>query len=97
MRYLQMLNVALLLLGAAMAVNLGVVCLLYWVHVESEPRIAADLPRLYALTALFTALALAAALPFLGHRRGWSTRWLLQGLPVLPLVGLLAFITGLRR
>lgn len=97
MRYLQMLNVALLLLGAIMALNLAVVCLLYGVHLDSEPRLAADLPRLYELTALFTALGLAAAAPFLGHRRGWSVRWLLQGLPVLPLVGILAFLAGLRR
>lgn len=97
MKYLQIFNVALLVLGASMAVNLAVVCLLYGVHLESEPRLAADMPRLYFLTALFTGLGAGATVAFLGHRRTWPGRWLLQGLPVLPIVGILAFLVGLKR
>jgi len=96
-KYLQVLNAAVLITGAVMAVNLAVVCLLYGFHLESEPRLGADMPRLYALTALFTALALAGAAAFFGHRRQWPARWLLQVLPVVPAIGLLVFLAGLRR
>ncbi len=97
MKYLQVLNAAVLITGAVMAINLGVVCLLYGVHLESEPKLGADLPGLYALTGLFTSLGLAGAAAFLGHRRQWPARWLLQALPVVPIVGILAFLVGLRR
>ena len=97
MKYLQIMNAALVVTGAIMALNLAVVCLLYTVHVETEPRLAADLPRLYALTGLFTALALAGAAAFLGHRRQWAAHWALQVLPIVPVLGLVAFLIGLRR
>ena len=97
MKYLQIVNVAVLLLGATMAINLAVVCLLYGVHLDSEPQLRADLPGLYALTGLFTGLGLAGAGAFLGQRRLWPGRWLLQALPVVPVVGILVFLAGLRR
>ena len=96
MRYLQILNAAVLITGAVMALNLAVVCLLYGVHLESEPRLGTDLPRLYALTGLFTALGLAGAAAFLGHRRHWPGPWLLQALPILPVAGIMVFLAGLR-
>jgi hypothetical protein len=96
MKYLQILNAAVLITGAAMAINLAVVCLLYGVHVDSEPRLAADLPRLYAITALFAGLGLAGAGAFFGQRRQWTARWLLQAVPLLPALGLVAFLAGLR-
>jgi hypothetical protein len=97
MKYLQILNAAVAITGAVMAVNLAVVCLLYGVHVGSEPRLAADLPRLYTLTGLFTGLGAAGAGAFFAHRRQWAARWIVQGLPVLPVLGILAFLMGLRR
>lgn len=96
MKYLQILNAAALIVGAAMAINLAVVCLLYVVHAEGAPRLAADLPRLYALTALFTGLGVAGACAFLAQRRLWTARWLLQALPVVPVLGIAAFLAGLR-
>jgi peptidoglycan/LPS O-acetylase OafA/YrhL len=96
MKYLQILNAAVLITGAAMAINLAVVCLLYVVHAASEPRLAGDLPRLYVLTGLFTALGVAGAAAFLAHRRAWPGRWLLQGLPLVPVAGLALFLAGLR-
>ena len=96
MKGLQVLNAAVLVTGAVMALNLAVVCLLYGVHVDSEPSLRADLPRLYALTGLFTALGLAGAGAFFGHRRLWPGRWLLQALPVVPVAGLMIFLAGLR-
>jgi hypothetical protein len=97
MKYLQILNAAVLITGAAMAINLAVVCLLYGVHVETTPRLGADLPRLYLLTALFTALALAGAGAFFAQRRQWFGRWVLQAAPLVPVFGLVAFLVGLRR
>lgn len=96
MKYLQILNAGVLIAGAVMALNLAVVCLLYLAHVTSEPRLAGDLPRLYALTGLFAGLGVAGGAAFLGHRRAWSLRWLLQGLPLLPIAGLAIFLAGLR-
>ena len=97
MKGLQILNAAVLITGAVIAINLAVVCLLYAVHLESEPRLGADLPRLYTLTALFTALGLAGAAAFFGQRRQWPLRWLLQALPIVPVLGIAAFLVGLRR
>jgi high-affinity Fe2+/Pb2+ permease len=97
MKALQILNAAAAIIGAAMAVNLAVVCLLYGVHVGQEPRLAADLPALYVLTALFAALGLAGGAAFMAHRKGWSARWLVQGTPLLPVLGILAFLAGLKR
>lgn len=89
MKYLQILNAATLIFGAAMAIILAVVCLLYTLHVDADPR-------LFALTGLFTALGAAGAGAFFAHRRHWPARWLLQGLPVMPVLGLVVFLSGLR-
>lgn len=97
MKALQILNAAAAIIGAAMAVNLAVVCLLYGVHLGQEPRLAADLPALYALTALFAALGLAGGAAFVAQRKGWPARWLVQGTPLLPVLGILAFLAGLKR
>jgi cytochrome bd-type quinol oxidase subunit 2 len=96
MKYLQIANAAVLVIGAVMALNLAVVCLLYGVHTDTEPRLAHDLPRLYQLTGLFTALAFAGAAAFFGHRRLWPARWLLQALPAVPVLGIALFLAGLR-
>jgi hypothetical protein len=96
MKALQILNAAALVIGAAMAINLAVVSLLYAVHADGAPRLAADLPRLYALTGLFTGLGVAGGCAFLAQRRQWPSRWLLQALPVAPVLGLAAFLAGLR-
>ena len=96
MKYLQILNAATVVVGAAMAINLAVVCVLYLANVGHEPQLAADLPRLYALTGLFAAIGAAGASAFLAQRRHWPARWLLQGLPVVPVLGLVVFLTGLR-
>lgn len=97
MNYLQIVNAAMAITGGVMAINLAVVCLLYGVHVDSAPRLAADLPRLYTVTGLFTALGAAGAGAFFAQRRQWPGRWALQALPVLPVLGIAAFLLGLRR
>ena len=95
MKYLQILNAATVIVGAAMAINLAVVCILCLANLGSAPRLAAELPQLYLLTGLFTAIGAAGAGAFLAQRRHWPARWLLQGLPVVPVLGLVAFLTGL--
>lgn len=97
MKGLQILNAAAAITGAAMAVNLAVVCLLYGVHLGQEPKLAADLPTLYALTALFAALGLAGGVAFVAQRKGWPARWLVQGAPLLPVLGIVAFLAGLKQ
>lgn len=97
MKYLQIVNAALVVVGAAMAVNLAVVCLLYAVNLDTEPRLADDLPRLFTVTGLFTALGVTGVGAFLAHRRAWPARWLLQALPAAPVLGLALFLAALGR
>jgi hypothetical protein len=45
---------------------------------------------------LFAALGGSGVGAFLAHRRAWPARWALQALPVAPVLGLAAFLAGLR-
>ena len=96
MKHLQILNAVLLAFGLAMGIILAVVCILYGTHVGSEPQLRADLPGLLVLTGLFLGLGLAGGATFLGHRRQWPGRWLLQALPLVPVAGLGIFLASLR-
>lgn len=96
MKYLQILNAALLAFGAAMGVILAVVCLLYGAHLDSEPQLRGQLPALFLVTGLFLGLGVAAGVALLAHRRRWPGRWLLQGLPLAPVAGLGVFLLGLK-
>lgn len=96
MKYLQILNAVMLALGASLAVCMGVVCFLYGVHLDTEPQLRAAMPRLYELTAVFAAMALASLAAFEAQRRRWLLRWLAQLLPVLPIFGLAIFIARMR-
>ena len=96
MKHLQILNAVLLAFGLAMGIILAVVCVLYGVHVGSEPQLRSDLPNLFILTGLFLFLGLAGGIAFLAHRRRWTGRWLLQALPLAPVAGLGLFLLSLR-
>lgn len=96
MKYLQILNATLLALGASLALCMGVVCFLYGVHLDAEPQLRAEMPRLYALTAVFAALGLAGLIAFEAQRRRWLLRWPAQLLPFLPIAGLALFIARMR-
>lgn len=96
MKYLQIANAAVLALGLAMGLILGVVCVLYGANAAEHPQLRGDLPRLFLVTGLFFALGLAAGAAFFGHRRRWPARWLAQALPLAPIAGLLLFLDGLR-
>jgi hypothetical protein len=95
-KYLQILNVTWLVLGGAMSIVLAVVCLLYWVYLDSHPELRRDLPVLLTVTGGFAGLAASGALAFFGNRRAWMLRWPLQILPVLPLAMLLLFAASFR-
>ena len=97
MKYLQIVNASVVIFGACMALIMAVVCILYGAHVGHEPQLRAELPRLFLLTGLFTAFGAAGAAAFAGHRRHWSGRWLLQGLPFAPAVGIALFLLTLGR
>lgn len=97
MKYLQILNAALLALGASVGLCMGVVCFLYGVHLDAEPQLRAEMPRLYGVTAVFSALGVAGLVAFVAQRRRWLLRWLAQLLPVLPIVGMAIFIARMRN
>lgn len=97
MKHLQVLNAVLMAAGAAMALVLAVVCLIYSVYLNSEPHLRAEMPLLLTFTAVFAALMLAGGLAFFGQRGQWRLRWLLQGLPVLALAGIALVLAGLRN
>jgi hypothetical protein len=95
-KYLQILNASVLAFGAAMGLIMGVVCLLYAVNLELAPQLRAQMPSLLTVTTLFLGLAAASALAFMGQRRTWPGRWLLQALPLAPVAGLGLFLLSLR-
>lgn len=76
MRLLQILNWVLLAASGVIALILGVVCLLFWIH-RDAPQVAASFERLQQDTVIFagmTALAAAAALSL--HKAGrWRWFW----------------------
>lgn len=82
MRALLILDAALMALAATMALVLGVVCILYAANLELSPRLAGELPGLLALTGVFAALAVAAAIAVWSLRRR-AAPWLVQPLFLL--------------
>ena len=87
MRYLQGLNWTLLVLGATLFVNLAVVCLLYFLHLDQAPRYRAEFDSVVLSTLLFFGVALAAATAIWGQRRQFSWRWLAEGVLALTVFG----------
>lgn len=88
--FLRWFNAALALLGGAMALTLGVVCILYAAHLDAAPRMRAEWPLLMISTLMFFLLALAGAAAFQGQRRNTHWKWWAQG-SVLAVIGLFAF------
>jgi hypothetical protein len=73
MNFLRWWTVGLLLMGMTMALNLGVVCFLYFLYMDSAPEMRAQWPVLVHSVELFSALALIGAAAFfpLWRRNRW--------------------------
>lgn len=96
MKYLQILNLTLLALGLTLAVVLAVEAFIYSLYLADAPRLARDLPLLLKFTAAFTALAVASALAYFGHRRQAFWRWPAQILPALAIVAAVAVLSQIK-
>jgi hypothetical protein len=94
--YVQIANAVATALGATMALVLAVVCLQYAVYMGEQPQLRAQMPALVTLTLLFAGFGLAGGAAFVGQRRLWPGRWLLQGLPLASLASLVFFFARLR-
>ena len=74
MNFLRWWTVALMLFGATMSLCMGVVCLLYYIYVDSAPEIREQLPLLQKMVGLFVILSLLGLAAFIPLRR--NNRWL---------------------
>lgn len=75
LRYLQILNWFLLAVGAALAIPLGVVCLLFYLNIDTSPQYRAEFQGAMVSTLLFFAVGLSAAAAGLGQKGGRAWRW----------------------
>lgn len=74
MNFLRWWTVALMMFGATMALIMGVVCLLYYIYLDSAPALREQLPLLTNLVALFTVLGILGFTAFIPLRR--QNRWM---------------------
>ena len=74
MNFIRWWTVGLMLFGATMAMTMGVVCLLYFVYIDSAPQLREQLPALLRMVGLFLLLGLIGFAAFVPLRR--QNRWL---------------------
>ncbi|MEQ1438253.1 hypothetical protein AAG565_02720 [Fontimonas sp. SYSU GA230001] len=86
MKALQIASAVLLALTVTFAVTLGVVCLMYYVNLESSPQMREEWPSLLAVTAIFWVLSAFAAMSWWAQRRQAAWMWPAQILSVLGVV-----------
>lgn len=57
----------------SIAFGLAIVCFVFWVLQDEEPRLLAETGHLLASTGIFTALAMVAGISFFAslHKAGW--------------------------
>ncbi len=97
MKLLQILNAVVLALTATLAVTLGVVCLMYAVHLDLSPRMRAEWPTVATVTAVFWVLAVFAGAALWAQHRRHRWRWPAQAASLLALViGTLVLLRVLR-
>lgn len=87
MKLLRAFNSLLFALSATFALTLGVVALMYAVNLDTAPRVRAEWPTVAGTTATFWVLAVVSGLAWWAVRRGFSWRWIAQGVSVASLVG----------
>ncbi|MEK6805241.1 MAG: hypothetical protein AABY95_01155 [Pseudomonadota bacterium] len=99
MKHLQILNLALAALAATLALVLGVVSILYLANLDAAPKMQRELPRLLAMTLMFSVLGGYAALVWWAQRvrQPWAPWSQAMLAPVLA-AGVLIFmnIAGLQ-
>lgn len=95
MRYLRILNWAMLVAGTMMSLVLGVVTLLMAIYRERAAEVGGDFAAVAATAAVFAVFALAAALTVWSMHRGFAWRWVAQGGLVAVLVMLVQFLRRL--
>lgn len=74
MRYVLILNAALLALSTTMALVMAVVWLMYRANLDLSARVESDIGAIAAVCAAFAVMALALAGSFLGllRRKSWA-------------------------
>lgn len=77
-KYLQLLNWALLVAGALMSLVLGVVTLMMAIYRDQAAQVGGSFGGVAVTTGAFTLFALVAALTVWSMRRGFAWRWLAQ-------------------
>lgn len=95
MRYLQILNWALLVAGVMMSLVLVVVTLLMAIYRDEAAQVGGDFAGVAAATGIFTVFALTAALAVWSMRRRFAWRWLAQGALFLVLFMLVQYLRRL--
>lgn len=93
MKYLYYFNAVVLALAATFAITMGVVTLLYWVHMDSSPRIRSEWASVRDVTLVFAVLLVLAATAYWGLRH--QRRWFIAAETVL-LAGLLGAAVAIR-
>lgn len=86
MTFLRWWSAAIALLGASIALCLGVVCIQFVVYMDTEPRLHNDWPKLVTATTLFAILAFVGAAAFWTLHRRSRWRWPAQGLLLVTAV-----------
>jgi hypothetical protein len=95
LRYLVILNAAVLALSATIALCLGVVVLLYAFNQGLSARVDAEMPALVASTATFSLVSAVVAVALFGlvKRRPWL--WICQGAAAVTVVACTLYLTRL--
>ncbi len=75
MKGLQILNAVVLALCLTLALTLGVVALIYAVHLDTSPRLQAEWPTVARVTSVFWVLSIITGLTFWAQHRRLSWRW----------------------
>lgn len=94
-KYLQILNWGLLVVGAMMSLVLVVVTLIMALYREEAAAVGGSFTGVASTTAMFALFALAAALAVWGMHRRFAWRWLAEGGLIAALVVLIQFLRGL--
>jgi hypothetical protein len=86
MKALLIVDAALCVLAATLALVLGVVLLLYGVHTDLSARLAGEMPVLATVAGCFVTLAVVLGLAFWGQLRRFAWRWWAQAVAAVAVL-----------